>query len=158
MSAATCRANCTNDTAAQTGSAGLANTGGGGGGSGNATNSSPAGAGGSGVVIIRYTMILNSTATISIAGGSLIYRTAKNISVTTSGAGKVDFKANGKYIGGCRNIASTAGNSYTAICAYRPSARGQVNISAIFKPSDSGFIGTSALLPAVFVINRAGNR
>jgi hypothetical protein len=158
VGSATCRTNCSTDFLAQTGNPGSANSGGGGGGSGNAGVSAPAGAGGSGVVIIRYTMILNSTATISISGGSLLYRTAKNISVTTSGAGKVDFKANGKYIGGCRNIASTSGNSYTAVCPYRPSTRGQVSVTAIFKPSDSGFIGTSASLPAVFILNRSGNR
>jgi len=109
-------------------------------------------------VIIRYTMILNTTASISIAGGSLNYRSAKNISVTTSTAGKVDFKANGKYIGGCRNVASTAGNSFVATCAYRPSTRGLVNISAEFKPADSGFIGASAVLPSIFIQRRSGLR
>lgn len=158
MNAATCRTNCGTDMSARTGVSGGVNTGGGGGGSGNADGSAPAGSGGSGVVIIRYSMILTTTASISIAGGSLIYRTAKNISVTTSGAGKVDFKANGKFIGGCRNIAANSGNSYTALCSYRPSARGQVSISAIFKPSDAGFIGASANLPTVVVLNRAGNR
>ncbi len=158
MSAATCRTNCSSDFSARTGNSGTANTGGGGGGSGNATGSAPAGAGGSGVVIIRYSMILTATATISIADGSLIYRTAKNISVTTSTAGKVDFKANGKFIGGCRNVASTVGNSYVATCSYRPSFRGRVNITAEFKPSDSGFIGATAVLPTVLVLNRAGNR
>jgi hypothetical protein len=158
MSAATCRSNCSSDYSARTGNPGTANTGGGGGGSGNATGNPPAGAGGSGVVIIRYTNILSATATISIAGGSLVYRTARNISVTTSTAGKVDFKANGKYIGGCRNVASTAGSSFTATCAYRPSFRGRINITADFKPSDAGYIGTSAALPGVLVLNRAGNR
>lgn len=157
-SAAICRTNCSTETLATTGNPGSANTGGGGGGSGNAGTGAPAGAGGSGVVIIRYTMILNTTASISIAGGSLNYRSAKNISVTTSTAGKVDFKANGKYIGGCRNVASTAGNSFVATCAYRPSTRGLVNISAEFKPADSGFIGASAVLPSIFIQRRSGLR
>lgn len=158
VSAATCRSNCSTDYIAQTGNPGTANTGGGGGGSGNASASAPAGAGGSGVVIIRYSMILNSTASISIAGGSLIYRTVKNISVVTSIAGKVDFKANGKYIAGCRNVASTNANSFTAVCPFRPSFRGEINVTAIFRPADSGFIGTNVVLPSVFVQRRAGNR
>ena len=157
-STATCRTNCSTETLATTGNPGTANTGGGGGGSGNAGSGAPAGAGGSGVVIIRYTMILTSTASISIASGPIIFRTVKNISVTTSAAGRVDFKANGKYIGGCRNIASTIGNSYTAVCPYRPSLRGQINVTASFTPADSGFIGTNVTLPMIFVQRRAGLR
>jgi hypothetical protein len=109
MSAATCRSNCSTDTSAQTGNPGLANTGGGGGGSGNATNSSPAGKGGSGVVIVRFTLILNATATISMASGQVIYRTPKTLSVVSSVAGKVDFFANGKAIPACRNVVANAG-------------------------------------------------
>lgn len=158
INAVTCRANCTTDAAARTGVSGTANTGGGGGGSGNADGASPAGAGGSGVVIIRYTMNLTSTASLTLAVGNLNYKTAKNISVTTSSAGRVDFKANGKFIPGCRNKASNAGNSYTVTCSYLPARHGIVNLTAVFIPSGAGYQNSVSNSVSALVLPRVGNR
>ena len=158
MSAATCRSNCSTDVLAQTGNPGLSNTGGGGGGSGNASNSSPGGKGGSGVVIVRFTLILNATATISMASGQVMYRTPKTLSVVSSVTGKVDFFANGKAIPACRNVVANAGNSYTAQCSYSAAVHGSIAIKAVLKPSDAGFIGTTSSLAVFNVAKRAGTR
>jgi hypothetical protein len=156
--AATCRTNCSTDLLAQTGNVGTANTGGGGGGSGNAGSGAPAGKGGSGVAIIRYTANVSTTATISIAAGGFIYRTAKAVTVTTSAAGKVDFRVNGKYIPGCRNVVSSAGNSFTATCNYRAAIHAPVVISALFKPSDAGLSTSTATSAITSVVKRSNTR
>jgi hypothetical protein len=158
MDNSTCRANCTSITTAQTGGSGTPNSGGGGGGSGNAQNSSPGGAGGSGVVIIRFTPVVATTATLSIAGGDVVYRTAKTLTVVTSAAGFVDFKANGKYIPGCRSVIANSGNSYTATCNYRSAVHAAVSLSALFRPSDNSLTSSSASLVTTGVTKRSNTR
>lgn len=158
MDSVTCRANCTSDALARTGGSGTANTGGGGGGSGNATNSSPAGSGGSGIVIIRYTLNLASTVTISVPGGGFTYNTSKNISATTNTGGFLTFLANGKFIAGCRNILVNVANSFTGTCAYKPKIRSSTVVTVNFKPSDSSYSTSSAASAAFFVASRTNRR
>lgn len=107
--------------------AGTANTGGGGGGAPYGCAGS-GGAGGSGVVIIAYTLIPTITSlALSTGLKSAIYRTNSIIQATLSSDGKVRFLVNGKQIPGCINISST---SSIASCTWRPSNRGDMNISA----------------------------
>jgi hypothetical protein len=129
---------------AQSGNAGTTNTGGGGGGSGNAQASAPAGAGGSGIVIIRYAVNLTSTSTLAIPNGGFVYRVPTAITVTTSTSGFVDFKANGKYIPGCRGVLASAGNSYVATCNYKSATHGSVIITTLFRPTDAGYSQSTA--------------
>jgi hypothetical protein len=158
MDSITCRANCSTDTLARTGSSGTANTGGGGGGSGNATNASPAGSGGSGIVIIRYSLNLASTTTIAVPGGGFTYNTAKNISATTNTGGFLTFLANGKFIPGCRNILVNVANSFTGTCAYKPRIHGTTVVTVNFRPNDSSYSASSATSATYFVASRSNRR
>jgi hypothetical protein len=97
-------------------------------------------------------------ATISLAGGSLIFRQANTVSAVSSVAGKVTFKVNGKVLPGCKNKAVTVGNSFTAICSYRPSTRGYVSVTATLDPTDASYIGTTTTTGRYFVGNRTGTR
>lgn len=97
--------------------------------------------------------------TLSIAAGQTVYRTSKSISVSTNSLpGKVKFLANGKAIPGCISSRSNAGNSFQASCAWKPSNRGNVGISAIFKPDDVAYSQGSASPQYVFVTKRSINR
>lgn len=111
-----------------------------------------------GIVIIRYTLPSTTWATLSIQGGAVVYRTAQVLTVKTSTAGLVDFKANGKYIPGCRSIVSNLGNSYSSVCNYRPSTHGQITISAVFRPTDNAFSNSSATLAISAAAQRSGKR
>ena len=99
-----------------------------------------------------------SSASISFAGGELVFRQAKNITVVASTAGKVTFMVSGKRIPGCISKAASAGNSFTVTCAYRPAVRGGVTISATFTPSGDNFDGSVTSSARFSVINRTGNR
>ena len=95
------------------------------------------------------------SATLSLDPGELIFRQAKELRATSSVAGKVTFKANGKVIPGCKNKAVSA--SATVACSYRPSARGSVAISATLDPTDNSYIGATSSANGV-VTNRSGRR
>ena len=134
----------------------ISNTGSGGGGSGiYGGNSGLAGSGAAGIVLIRF--LRTSTASVSLAAGDLIYRTAKNVTASASSAGKIDFQANGKSIAGCRNIKVSA-PSYSATCSYRPSVKSRVTITAKFTPTDSAYFAATAVSNTFNVIPRSGNR
>jgi hypothetical protein len=90
--------------------------------------------------------------------GTLQYKTQAILTATASGAGKVEFKANGKYIPGCRNKAVNAGNSFTANCNYYPSIHGLATITAIFIPSDVGYLKSSSNSVTAPVAARSNRR
>ena len=95
------------------------------------------------------------SATLSLDPGELIFRQAKELRATSSVAGKVTFKANGKVIPGCKNKAVSA--SATVACAFRPSTRGSVAISVTLEPTDNSYIGATSSANGV-VTNRSGRR
>lgn len=99
-----------------------------------------------------------SHTSIELVVGNLVYRQNKNIAATTSVAGKLSFKVNGKNIPGCRNLVTSEANSYTRVCAYRPSFRGYVVISVYFSPNDPNFTSSSISSPRYFIGNRSGTR
>jgi hypothetical protein len=100
------------------------------------------------------------SATVSLAGGSLIFRKAKDVTATASVAGKVTFRVNGKVLPGCKNRGVNAGNSFTATCSYRPSTRGYLSVTATLDPTDASYIGTTTTTTTTryFVGNRTGPR
>ena len=105
---------------------------------------------------INVTVIRSiQSATLSLDPGELIFRQAKELRATSSVAGKVTFKANGKVIPGCKNKAVSA--SATVACAYRPSTRGSVAISVTLEPTDNSYIGDTSSANGV-VTNRSGRR
>ncbi|MEY4035712.1 MAG: hypothetical protein RLZZ311_889 [Actinomycetota bacterium] len=110
-----------------------------------------------GYVTITRTAI-PSTTTITIADTTFTYRAISNISATSSGVGKISFKANQKWISGCRNLAATAGNSYTATCPYRPTVHGTVVISAFYTSTDGSYLNSSISTRTFPIVARSGRR
>jgi hypothetical protein len=100
----------------------------------------------------------NASATISLAGGSLVFRQVKNVTAVATVTGKVTFRVAGKVLPGCKNRGVNAGNSFTATCSYRPSTRGYVTISVTLNPTDPSYIGTTTTTTRYFVGNRTGPR
>jgi hypothetical protein len=140
---------------------GAANTGGGGGGGlSNSSNTSFKGSagGGSGIVIIRYTPNTSSSVSINIGAAAFVYRQSTSISASTGFAGVVNFKANGKYIPGCRNRPSNVGNSFTATCSFKPAIHNSIAILALFTPTDSTYQSSSVSATKYSVQPRSGNR
>jgi uncharacterized repeat protein (TIGR02059 family) len=99
-----------------------------------------------------------STATISITPGSLVFRQQKDISATGSTAGSITFKVNDEFIPGCRNLKANSGNSYTVTCPYKPSVRGSVVFTVSLTPSSPYFTGTVSTSEKFFIYNRTGKR
>ena len=99
-----------------------------------------------------------STASINFNPGTIYFRQANSVSVTTSSAGRVTFKVNGDYIPGCRKLAVNVLNSYSVACSYRPSLHGYVSISATFDPSDPLILGTYSATGRYWVERRTTRR
>jgi hypothetical protein len=101
----------------------------------------------------------STSATITIADSSLIFRQAKLISASASVAGKVTFRVNNKILPGCKNKSTTgSAPNIIATCSYRPSTRGFVTISVTLNPTDSSYIGTVSNSDTYFVNRRSGVR
>jgi hypothetical protein len=111
--------------------------------------------GAKGTVIIRYTPI--ATYSFSAASNSFIYRQTNSLTFTTSVQGKVTFTANSKAIPGCKGLVTSAANSYTAVCSYKPAIHGSIRITYSFAPtSNPSSITTQSINYAV--IPRTGSR
>lgn len=87
-----------------------------------------------------------------------IYRLNNSIVATVSTAGKVDFKLQGKYLAGCRNVSTTGSGPITATCTWKPSIHSSVVITATLKPSGAGFMTSNATPLPVFVLKRTNTR
>jgi hypothetical protein len=59
---------------------------------------------------------------------------------------------------GCKNKRVSAGNSFTAICSYRPSNHSYVTISATLNPDSSFYVGTVTNSAQYLVTRRTGPR
>ncbi len=97
----------------------------------------------------------SSTSSLSIAAGTLIFRTAKTLTITGSTTGRASLKANNVFIPGCRALVLNAANSYSRTCSYRPMNRGFVVITGIFTPTDSSFNGSTVVSERLFVNSRS---
>jgi uncharacterized repeat protein (TIGR02059 family) len=101
----------------------------------------------------------STTATITIADGSLVFRQAKLLTASASVVGKVTFRVNNKILPGCKNKSTTgSAPNIIATCSYRPSTRGFVTISVTLNPTDPSYIGTVRTSDTYFVLNRTGAR
>lgn len=149
-----------NDSVAS-GNDGIANTGSGGGGTGYYTsNPQKGGNGGSGLIIIKYATITASVNSFNLTANATTatYRAASTINISVNSPAKVTFKAKGVVITGCKNkVATGSGSTYTASCNWKPSVRGQVNLTADVVPTGPwGNVSTSPL--SIRVANRSGTR
>ena len=95
------------------------------------------------VYLLAYstpTAVATTTNRPSVSG-SIIKSTITNLTVATSAEGKVTFYFNGKYIPGCRNIATI---SQIATCKWKPPIHGSVSITAILTPTDSNYLQSTS--------------
>jgi len=87
------------------------------------------------------------------------YRNSVNIIVGVDTSSRVSFRAGGVRIPGCTNIATTGSSpNFTATCSWKPSRRGNINLSAVATPTSGGDSGTNQTQLIVAVRNRTGNR
>jgi hypothetical protein len=98
------------------------------------------------------------SASLTLEPGNLIFRQAKNITAVATVAGKITFRVAGKILPGCKNKSVSAGNSFTAICSYRPSNHSYVTITATLNPTDSYYVGTVTNSAQYLVTRRVGPR
>ena len=124
------------------------------GGDGQITTTSAGAAGAQGIVILRFKSI--PTNIISIAGGGFTYRSVKPIVATPNLNGKLSFKANGKYIPGCKGLIAVANQPTT--CSYKPSIHGLITVTVTLVPSDSGFATITTPAGSYNSVARSGNR
>lgn len=120
-----------------------------------------ANSGGSSAATSAATIAIPKTekdASISIQAGALVFRQSKQITATSTVAGKITFLANGKRIAGCISRRVSSANSYTAVCNYRPSVRGQITISTTFVPDDTSYSGKISTSEKLNVGHRITNR
>jgi hypothetical protein len=143
------------------GESGVANTGSGGGGTGyNSSTAQRGGNGGSGLIIVKYAQVLAVINSFNLTGNATTatYRSSATVSINVSTPAKITFRAKGIAIAGCKNrTASGSGSSYTATCSWKPSVRGQVNLTASIVPTGPWTNVTSTPL-SIWVINRSGAR
>jgi hypothetical protein len=98
------------------------------------------------------------SASLTLAPGNFTFRQAKNITAVATVAGTITFRVAGKVLPGCIKKAVNAGNSFTAICSYRPTNHSLVTISATLNPTDSYYIGTVTNSAQYLVTRRTGTR
>jgi len=98
------------------------------------------------------------SASLTLAAGNLTFRQPKNITAVATVAGKITFSVAGKIIPGCKNRTVNAGNSFTAICSYRPSNHSYVTISATLVPTDVSYLGSVTNSAQYLVTRRTGAR
>jgi len=98
------------------------------------------------------------SASLTLAAGNLTFRQPKNITAVATVAGKITFSVAGKIIPGCKNRTVSAGNSFTAICSYRPSNHSYVTISATLVPTDVSYLGSVTNSAQYLVTRRVGAR
>ena len=106
-----------------------------------ATSVTTADADGSVVLVVIYKA--STVTTISFSETTLQYRTLTPITAVTTVSGRVTFRANGKFISGCRRLTSNSSNSYSVTCMYKAANHAQVLIKAIFDPGPAFYESTA---------------
>jgi hypothetical protein len=109
---------------------------------------------GSVVIVLIYKG--TTTATLSLPTGNLVYRQATIISDTSTVAGKITFRVNGKILTGCKNKVASA--NVVVTCSYKPSTHNAVIVTATLDPTSAEFIGTVSSSAQFLVANRTGPR
>jgi len=93
------------------------------------------------------------------AATTATFRKTIVISATVTVASKISFNSNGKVLPGCKNkLATGSGSSFTATCAWRPSNRGSVTLTASAAPTGAGISSSTAPQLNIRVGNRTGAR
>jgi len=112
-----------------------------------------------GSAVITFIYKGQTTSTVTLTSGSLVYRALNSITATSNIAGKVTFRANGVVVAGCKNLA-TKGTSpnFTATCPYKPSTHSPVTISVQILPTSSDFFGALISTAQYSVAARTGRR
>jgi hypothetical protein len=114
-------------------------------------------------IAITVTNVVDTSSfnSFSLAGAATTasFRTQIIITADVTVSSKITFWVNGKVIPGCKNrTASGSASSFTVNCAWRPSMRGDLKISAQAIPI-SGSVTSSTPSPiSVRVLNRTGKR
>jgi len=137
---------------------------GGGGGSyytGNLTSSSNGANSSDGyVTITQQTVITANFNSFALAGNatSATFRTSVTINASVDISARVTFREGNLVISGCKNkVATGSGSVFTTSCAWKPSRRGSVSLSATATPVAGGNTGYATPV-RVAVINRVGPR
>ena len=97
---------------------------------------------------------LVSSASFTLASNTPAYRTLNTITATVPANSKVTFYENKKIIPGCKGVPSV---STTALCRWRPSTHGQINLRVSYTTSGSATVNWSQTT-SVTGGNRSGSR
>lgn len=136
------------------------NTGSGGGGSSYGGSAKIGGTGGSGLIIIKYAVVAATINSFNLTANATTatFRSPTTINLNVNTSSKITFRAKGVVITGCKNrVASGSGSSYTATCSWKPSVRGQVDLTAVVVPTGPWANTTTSPL-SIRVSNRSGAR
>jgi hypothetical protein len=114
-------------------------------------------------ITITVTDVVDTSSfnSLALAGSatSATYRTLVVITANVTVSARVTFRVNGKVLPGCKNkLASGSGSSFSVTCNWRPSNRGQVNLTAAATPTGAGISSATANALSVRVGNRTGSR
>ncbi len=114
-------------------------------------------AGGSAVALSTATLINAGDPVLAISGVPLTatYRTVTNLTMSPGFAGRVQFLSNGKRIGNCVNVETNVANSFTATCAWLPTAIGFARVQALFTPSGLGVNSGASAYYTIYVKKRS---
>jgi hypothetical protein len=80
---------------------------------------------------------LVSSASFTLASSTPAYRALNTITATVPLNSKVNFYENKKIIPGCKNVSSV---STTALCRWKPSTHGQINVSVSYTTTGSATV------------------
>ena len=114
-------------------------------------------------ITITVTNVVDTSSfnSLSLAGSATTaaFRTAVVITANVTVASKVTFRINGKVLPGCKNkLATGSSSSFSATCSWRPSNRGQVNLTAAATPTGAGISSTTSSPVSIMVDRRTGPR
>jgi hypothetical protein len=148
------------DTTSTTAGNGAANTGSGGGGATYNGSPLPGGNGGSGLIIFRFTAVVNpaviNTPTLATTVSKGVNTT---ITVTMDSPGRVQFFVGNKRIGKCLSVATTGSSpNFTATCSWRPVATGTQSIRAQLTPTNGAQAIQMSPARSVLVLRRTTTR
>ncbi len=103
------------------------------------------------------TLAGTTTLTLALDSGltTATYRQVARIKASPSVPGLVTFFYQGKRIAGCARILSSGGFAY---CNWRPSAHGQITVTASFVPTNNNYLSSVATSPVLTISSRSGNR
>ena len=114
-------------------------------------------------ITITVTNVVDTSAfsLFQLAGGvtTATFRTTIVITATVTVASKISFNSNGKVLPGCKNkLATGSASSFTAICSWRPSNRGEVALTAAATPTGAGISSSVAPQLIIRVSSRTASR